>query len=329
MMLSIYSKTGNSITKEKQHLLKKLRQLSEEVSRQYALYYYLWLVKEAKLSKLHRVYNEIAGRVVSLNTVRKQLKILERKGLVKRCGDVYVALLEPKEALNLFDSKRSRACRKGALKRAIGANRRREPVPLGLAHYVKQIIDEARKLIDKGDRTAALDILVHTILTPRETETLWLWHRNVFIYCNTKSNNFRAVESKEVADLFRKLGYKEGIMIFHILEHEKAKEVLHKIFNRGPYTWPWARSISYGLKELGLLKETTNFRIQIKKVGTKIELVLWNLYTKQEICNYSINWNYEVPEPLKNRTYYAGTVLGKQHVKQEIEIDSYFSKWRM
>jgi len=39
------------------------------------------------------------------------------------------------------------------------------------------------------------------------------------------------------------------------------------------------------------------------------------------------SWNYEVPEPLNDKSYYVGTVLGRQHVSKGIEKDSYFSKW--
>jgi len=309
-------------------LIKKLKQLARDISIQYALYYYIWIQREVTLAKLYKVYNEITGRTVALNTLRKQLKILERKGLVKRYRSTYIALVEPEEILDLFDSKRSKAGRKGALKRAIGAKHKKEAVPLGLAHYAKQILDEAKKLITKGDRTAALDLLVHTFLPLRENETLWLWHKNTFIYWNTKSNNFRAVESREIADLLRKLGYREGIMVFHILAHKRAKKIIHRIFNRGPYSWTWARSVAYGLKELELLRETTNYGIQIKRIGNEIVLTLYDFYTKLRIAEYIATWTHgELPEPLKNRTFYMGTVLGRPHVKREIEIDNYFSKW--
>ena len=72
----------------------------------------------------------------------------------------------------------------------------------------------------------------------------------------------------------------------------------------------------------------TLYRIQPKKLGNKIELILWNLYTREQLSKYEINWKYEAPEPLKSRHYIVATVLGKQHIRKEIEINSYFSKWR-
>jgi len=325
MTLTVYS-TGRLVRKEDKLL--SLKKLAKEVSAQCAIYYYLWLRHRASLGELHRIYSKIAGRVICPNTVRKQLKILERKGLVKRTGNYYMPLVEPEEVLDLFDTKRSRAGRKGALKRSLGVKRKKTEIPPGLDHYVKKVVSEAKKLIAKGDRTVALDLLTHTLLPLRETEALWLWHRNTFIYWNSKSHNFRAVESKEIADLLRKLGYREGIMIFHTLAHRRTKRIIRRIFARGPYSWPWARAVAYGLKELGLLKDTANYRIQIKKTDTQIILTLYDLYTKQQITEYTTTWTHgEPPEPMTNQTIYIGTILGKAHVKQEIEEGSYFSKW--
>lgn len=118
-------------------------------------------------------------------------------------------------------------------------------------------------------------------------------------------------------------------MIYHVDGHEESSKIIHRIFNRGPYSWPWARSISYGLKELGLLEEVDElYRIQLKRVGGKIELMLWNLYSRELVASYEIEWRDEAPEPLRNRRFYIGTVLGRQHIRREIEEYSYFSKWR-
>ncbi len=329
MTSNVFLRTRSNDLGERTSLIAKLRQLGREVSIQYALYYYLWIRRGSSLSRLHKVYNKVVGRVIDPNTVRKQLKILERKGVIKKIGSHYIPLVEPGEVLDLFDAKRSRAGRRGALKRSLGIKRRKTQVPLGLSYYVRKVVDEAKKLIAKGDRTAALDLLVHTLLPLRETEALWLWRENTFIYWNSKSRNFRAVESEEIAELLRKLGYREGIMVFHVLAHGRAKKIIHRIFNRGPHSWTWARSVAYGLKELELLRETTNYRIQIKSVGNEIVLTLYDFYTKLRIAEYITTWIHrELPEPMKNRTFYMGTVLGKPHVKQEIEVDNYFSKWR-
>ncbi len=118
-------------------------------------------------------------------------------------------------------------------------------------------------------------------------------------------------------------------MILHVLGHKEASKIIRRIFSRGPYSWPWARSISYGLKELGLLREVVGLcRIQLKRLNNRIELMLWDLYTKKLLAQYTINWKHETPEPLRNKQYVIATVLGKLHVRKEIEENNYFSKWR-
>ncbi len=325
--LTKYIKEETRIDKE---VLKKLKKIADRYTLQYALLWYVYLKRSAGLRELYRIYMYLSNKVVRENTVRKQLRQLERGGLLKRIRDRYVALVDPREVTDLFDVERSRAGKVGATIKHLKISSKSLKISPGLAYYTKKIIEESQKLIKRGKRAVALDLIVHTLLPLRENEVLWLWHQDTFIYYirKTKSGRFRAIRSEEVSKLLRKLGFSEGIMILHVLGHAEASRIIHRIFSRGPYSWPWARSISYGLKELGLLQETTNFRIQLKRLDNRIELVLWDLYTKQEICSYIINWNHEVPEPLKNRTYYIGTVLGKQHIKKEIEEDSYFSKWR-
>ena len=311
-------------------LLKKLKKVANIFSIQYALLWYIYL-KEPTFRELYKIYRHISGKTVRENTVRKQLQVLERKGLIKKIGDTYRCLVDPREVEDLFDTERSKSGRVGATIRHLKIRSRSLKLSPGLAYYTKQIIEETQKLIKRGKRATALDLISHTLLPLRENEILWLWHNDTFIYYikKSKAGIFRAVKSKEIADLLRKLGFREGIMILHTLGHEEASKIIKKIFSRGPYSWPWARSISYGLKQLGMLHEVdTLYRIQLKKLGSKIELILWNLYTKEQLCKYETNWKYEVPEPLGNKQYVVATVLGKPHVKQEIEENSYFSKWR-
>ncbi|MCD6300697.1 MAG: hypothetical protein J7L82_01345 [Staphylothermus sp.] len=313
-------------------LLKELKKLANKHSIQYALLWYIYLAKEATFKELYKIYRYISDKLVRENTVRKQLQQLKRKGLIKKLGDSYIALVDPREVSDLFDIERSKSGKIGATIRHLRIASKPLKIGPGLSHYTKQIVEKARELVRKGKKAVALDLLVHTLLPLRENEVLWLWHRDIFIYYirKTKAGKFRAIRSKEIANLLKKLGYTEGIMILHTLGHEESRKIIHKIFSRGSYSWPWARSVSYGLKQLGLLQELeTLYKIQLKNLDNKIELILWNLCTKEQLCKYEITWNYELPEPLKNRNYIIATVLGKQHVRREIEIDSYInSKWR-
>ena len=118
-------------------------------------------------------------------------------------------------------------------------------------------------------------------------------------------------------------------MICHVLGHEEASEIVRKMFNRGPRSWPWARSVAYGLKMLGLIHEDENlYRIEIARDGNRIVVTLQNQYTKGLVAQYSVEWSSEPPEPLKGKNRVVATVLGRQHIKREVEECSYFSKWR-
>jgi len=314
-------------------LLRKLKRVANMFTIQYALLWYIYLKNQedqVTFQELYRAYRYLSEKLTRRNTVLKQLQMLERKGLIERHGDRYYCLVDPRDVEDLFDIKRSRSGKIGATLRHMKIASKSLKISPGLAYYMKRVIDEARKLIAKGKRAVALDLLVHTLLPLRENEILWLWYGDTFIYYikKTRSGKFRAVKSKEVAELLRRLGYSEGIMIIHTLGHKEASKIIKRIFSRGPYSWPWARSVSYGLKYLGLLEETTNFKIQLKKLDNEIEAWLWDLYTKELLAQYTIKWEYETPEPLKNKQYVIATVLGKQHIKKEIEENSYFSKWR-
>jgi len=333
----IQSKTMNYVGEEidvYKDLIRKLKKLAEKHSIQYALLWYIYLRKDVKFGELYKLYNYLSNnRVVRETTVRNQLKQLERKGLIRRYGDKYVALVDPRDVVDLFDRERSKVGRIGAAIRHLRIEQKNLKVSPGLAYYSRQVIEAAKELVRKGRRSVALDLLVHTLLPLRENEILWLWHGDLFVYYTSKTGaaRFRAIKSEEISKLLRKLGFSEGIMIFHVLGHNEASRIIHKLFQRGPYSWPWARSVSYGLKQIGLLQEIDDlYKIQLKRMDNRIELTLWNLYTKELIASYSIDWSgKELPEPLKDRSYVVATVLGRQHVKQEIEVDSYFSKWSM
>ena len=329
MNLDYYTRSVTASKNKK--IQEKLREIAKKTTNQYALYYYLCITGRATLYQLYRVYNEIVGRRVRLATIRKQLKILEeRYKAIKREGSCYVPLLPPEELLRVIDVKRSRAGKKGALKRMLNLYRKPDQlqVPRNLSYYVSKVYEEALKLLRKGDRTAALDLLVHTYLPLRKNEVLWLWKGNEFIYWDNKNKTFRCLESKELAKLLKKLGYSEGIMAWHILKHKRAARVIDRIFNKGYLNWPWSRSISYGLILLGLIKEGNYYRVEVLYRDNYLYLILRDYYTGYLTQEYRIKWNHEqLPLPLsKNRQYYKGLALGVAHTNQKND-ESYFSRW--
>jgi len=329
MSLDHYTKV--IVSENTTKLVKKLRELAKNYSNQYALYYYIYTKEKTTLHQLYRAYIEITDRRVRLATVRKQLKMLEeRYRVIKKEGNYYIPLLPPEELLPVINIKRARAGKKGALKRILNLYKKPEQlqVPKNLLFYVTKVYEEVEKLLKKGDRTATLDLLVHTYLPLRENEVLWLWKNNEFVYWDKKDKTFRCLYSEELSKLLKKLGYSEGILAWHILGHERATKIIKKLFGKGHLNWSWSRSVAYGLMELGFLREGSYYRVEVVYKEGYLHLLLKDYYTGYLIQEYRIRWEYsQLPSPLSKQTmYYKGLALGVTHTNPKND-ELYFSRW--
>jgi len=342
------NKIGNSSgdVGEKKNVEKKLG-LEQIVDigkkfRQLGLFMFIWYWYQTyktgvDLQHLWRFYNNIADHVVSQETVRKQLKMLQAKGLVEeRSGKFYPVPLPVDIVIKMFDIERSRAGKTGAVKRIRQILYRNqlpfvEQLPRGLKHYMEKVVQLAVQLTERGKREAALDLLAHTLLPLRESRVLWLWRGDEFIYYERKTmteGTFHSVKFPALADLLRRLGFKEGVMVWHIYGHDEAKQLIHKIFGRGHLSWPWARSIFYKLKEMGFASEGNQYIIEIEYKNLALIVTLRDIYGNL-IKEYLEPWFNELrlPAPLSdNKGKDRYLVIGKQHVKSENE-ESYFSRW--
>jgi len=311
--------------------------------RQLGLYLYIYwhfmrTDNGVPLHRLHRFYNRLAGRVVHENTVRKQLELLEAKGLIEvKDGKIYPKIVDLEAALRVFDLKRSRAGKIGAMKtlrrllytKYTGSSTTAE-IPEGLKHYIAMTIKKAKELVQKGKREVALDLLVHVLLPVRETGALWIWRGDEFIYFERKNfeqGSFYCVKFSALAKLLKELGFEEGVMLNHIYGHREAKRIIHKLFARGPYSWPWARSVFYELKKLDLASEG-NYYILEYNYNNKILCIYLRDYYGNIIKSYEYTWidTKNLPPPLDKEKHGRYIVIGKQHTKEENE-NSYFSKW--
>jgi len=311
--------------------------------RQLGLYMFIWywfqIYKDGvDFSGLWGFYNNIADHVVNPETVRKQLKMLQAKGLVEeRGGKFYPVPLPPDVAVKLFDVERSRVGKRGAatrLRQILYRNQLPfvEEIPRGLKRYVRKIVDTAVQLALQGKREVALDLLVHTLLPVRKTGILWIWRNDEFIYFEKKTmveGTFHSVKFFVLARLLRELGFHEGVMVWHIYGHEEAKQLIHKIFGKGHLSWPWARSIFYKLKQLGLASEGSQYIIEIEYRNMALLITLCDIYNNL-LKEYFEPWFNEtkLPPPLsaEKKTKDRYLVIGRQHVKEEIE-ESYFARW--
>jgi len=311
--------------------------------RQLGLYMFIWYWYHTYRSgvdfdKLWRFYNNFSDHVVHPETVRKQLRMLMNKGLVEeKNGKYYPVPLSPDIVIKMFDVKRSYVGKRGATTRLRQIIYREElplvkELPKSLKYYVEKVVQLAVRLGGQGKREVALDLLIHTLLPVRENDILWLWRGNEFIYFERKTmveGNFHSVRFPVLANLLRSLGFKEGVMVYHLLGHDKAKDIIRKIFGKGHLSWPWARSVFYKLKEMGFASEGSQYIIELEYRNLALIVTLRDIYGNL-IKEYFEPWFNEnrLPAPLsdgKTRDRYL--VMGRQHVKEENE-ESYFSKWR-
>ena len=151
---------------------------------------------------------------------------------------------------------------------------------------------------------------------------------NEFIYWDNKNHTFRCLYSGELSKLLKKLGYTEGIIAWHILGHERASRIIKKIFGKGHLDWPWSRSIAYGLTQLGLLREGSYYRVEVRYGGGHLYFILKDYYNEYLLQEYSIRWSHsQPPSPLsKNTQHYKGLVLGVSRTNPKND-ESYFSRW--
>ena len=334
----VSTKIGAGDVGEKKSTLERIIEVGKR-NRQLGLYLYIVLYysqyrEGVDFGKLHRFYNAIAGRVVTEGTVSRQLDMLESKGLVEeRGGRYYPRVLDLEAAVSLFDRERSKAGRVGAIARLrkelmLKVNPRlvEIEIPKNLKHYVEKVVRRAAELAEKGRRLEALDLVVHTLLPIRETGILWLWWRDLFIYFEPKCKpSLHSVRAPLVSELLRKLGFEEGIMIDHIKGHEEASKMIHKLFGKGHLSWPWSRSIFYGLKKLGLAEEGPSYIVELLYEDGWLKLILRDLYGNT-IKIFEKEWSGELPPPLSEKRHYKSVAIGKQHVYEPNE-EGYFSRW--
>ena len=341
-MIIAETKTNYKQVSPESNTLKKIVEYGR-VHRQLGLYLYL-LEKYREtgeglsLHHLHSFYSKMIGRPIHEETVRRQLKLLINKGLVREEGGAYYPVPLPAEVVvKLFDVKRAEAGRVGAIKRlrqVIYENSLPavKTLPKSLKYYVETIVEKARKLVEEGKREVALDLVVHTLLPLRENGVLWLWRGDEFIYYEKKTMNegiFHCVRFPALSKLLQELGFQEGIMVHHVLGHDEASDIIRKIFGKGYLSWPWARSVFYGLKRMGLAEEGSYYILELEYRDIMIYLYLRDYPFYNLIKAYSLPWRGSdgLPPPLsveKPKVRYP--VIGKQHIKEENE-GSYFSRW--
>ena len=334
----VNTKVAGGDVGEEKSVLDKILEVGKRC-RQLGIYLYIlhWYTQHGEgidFGRLHRFYNSMAGRAVTVSAVSRMLDVLKVKGLVEeRGGRYYPKVLDLDAVKDLFDVKRSRAGRLGAIGRVRMELRRKvEPmtveveVPRNIKYYVGRVVKEAVDLVKKGKMAEALDLISHTLLPLRENGVLWLWWKNQFVYYEPKTKpGLHSVKVPLVSELLKKLGFEEGIMVEHVRGHGYVEELIHRLFGKGHLSWPWSRSIFYGLKKVGLAEEGTPYIVEMFYEEGWLKVILKDLYGNT-LKVFEREWSGELPPPLSEKRHYKSVAIGKQHVYEPNE-EGYFSRW--
>ncbi len=220
---------------------------------QYVIWYllkHLYNDKGMSFTEIKAVYELLRGKRLSNGTIGDLVERMEKKGIVvKRRARYYAGIEDEKLVLEVIDSKRVRAGRRGAKQlleaSSEGLSTERslvggEAIPLA----VRRILRIAQRLIEQGRRSEALGLLQHSLIGVRKTGKWLLWTKGIFIYKEEKARPpYHYFMSRKISGILKNLGVKEGFI------HVKPVDTLiHSLFPQG---YREARRIHYLLKSLG------------------------------------------------------------------------------
>jgi len=306
-------------------LLEKARELYREKGISYTLWWFLkevWLRRKhpVKFEDLYRLHQAVAG-VRSKNATYKALKRLETYGLVQRIeGGWYKPLvLDESIVEGSIDFSRVRT-RDQVLRGGKGAEAaygQLKDVPREL----EPVLREARKLIEKGEKWKAVDLLAHTLLPVRETGVLLVRKGDLFLYYERKTDKMHMLKSEKLARLFEALGIRDEVLAVH--RRHEADDIIRKLFGSHDN----ARRLHYLLKERGWFEypeDNYYYRIFEDPMthGWWISVYRLNKSTGslEEEFKVEVGGSSVVGAQVK-----SGAVLTREHVKEENE-ETYFHR---
>ena len=169
-------------------------------------------------------------------------------------------------------------------------------------------------------------MLVHTLLPVRKTGVLWARHGDIFVYYEPKTGMFHAVHSTLLARIFDKLGFGEGIMVWHALGHARAKKIIRDLFGRWQ-SWSWGRSLGHALYRLGFIEPWQPIIVEIEWIGNTLFFYMYSV-EQTLLARYAFFWPHSwLPAPLTdNKLRVQAAALGGTHVKPANQ-ETYFSRW--
>jgi len=228
------------------NLVEEARKLYTERGISYTLWWYIAEVYKhrrhwIKFEDLFRLHQAVAG-VKSRNATRKALKRLEDYGLVQNVNGYYRPLILDRSIVEgSIDFSRVRT-RDQVLRGRSGAEvRTKQEIPREL----RPVLEEARRLIDRGEKWRAVDLLAHTLLPVRRSGILLARRGDTFIYYERKTDKLHMVKSWRLAMLLDYLGIKDEVLVEH--RYYEADSIIRRLFRSHDN----ARRMHYLLKQYG------------------------------------------------------------------------------
>jgi hypothetical protein len=298
------------------------------IHRGLGIYLYLLSRGSAFLDEVAEFYRKASGSLENARVnAMTQLRILERKGLVRRVGkDRWAAIyVDGYEAM--FDVRKSRAVMISWARRdardllGIGieaVERDGEAFKKRVLTRAERVRRYAERLAGKGYLDSALDLIAHTLLGVRKTGVLWAWlPGDIFIYYEGKTGFFHAVQSSYVGDILRGLGIGHGILAWHTSRNDISHRIVKTLF----HSFPEARRVAEGLWELGLIRGLPPMLVKIyRDYADGREAIFFTAYRRESsglipIASYWIaSEMIRDPKPLNNRREISASTLGVRRV---------------
>ncbi len=296
--------------------------------RAYGIQYVIWYLllhlfrnKGLSFTEIKAVYMLLKGKKLSNGTIGDLITRMKRKGLIVEKGDRYYAGIDDDKLVKqAIDVKRVKAGRKGAkhllqalssdnsTKKVIGHVRHRDYVPL----QVRRVLNEAEKLLAKGEKRKALGLLQHTVVGVRDTGKWVIWINDYFIYYEKKAKPpFHYFRSEKLTEILQNMGLKQGFI--------HTEPVASLISNLFPGGYREARRTHYLLKKLNWLRYGPPLILYIAIYpdgtgGFKLENIYGEIIVK---VNY---------KPLQASETRKHLVMAEEHVDKRND-ETYFRYW--
>jgi hypothetical protein len=302
-------------------LLAKGRTLYREKGPSYTIWWFLrevWLRlrRPVRFSEVHMFHREIAG-ARSKNATWKILKRLELYGLARSVHGRYMpVVLDPRIVEGSIDRSRVRT-----REQVLPTTRPRvEPGERVWPREVWPVIREALRLVGRGEKWRAVDLIAHTLLPVRKTGILLARRGDIFIYYESKTGKMHMIRSPMLARIFSYLGINDEVLAEH--RRWEADALIRRMYGSHDI----ARRLHYLLKERGWFEYFEPgewfYTLLVMPDGRWRLSILHLLSPNRLVEEWRVEGEGGLPLPPGER---RGGILTREHAKEENE-ETYFNR---